>query len=374
MITYFAAPERYSDVEVDEQMHSVASHQLIKSLMQVVQGFFVVLNDKRQIVAINHSFLSHLGIDKCDDVFGLRLGETVDCIHANVMEGKCGTSKFCGSCGAAISMVTALRKHKTSEKICTIRTKTRGKQENLYFKVKSIPVDIEEKQYILIFLDDITYNQKMAELENLFFHDVYNKVSGIINGCEILKYQYSDNSEIVNIIYNLTNQLVSEIEFQKRLVAGDMYNIEMERDYIKLKEIYTSLKHVFMNHDVSRDKNLIFPSDIEQLTFFSDSSIIIRVLTNMIKNAFEASDFGEQVVVDHEIKDEVITFRVWNKKKIADNIVDLIFKRNVTTKKENGHGFGTFSMKVLGEDMLGGKVYFETSEETGTTFYFEINI
>jgi sensor histidine kinase regulating citrate/malate metabolism len=48
-----------------------------------------------------------------------------------------------------------------------------------------------------------------------------------------------------------------------------------------------------------------------------------------------------------------------------------MFKRSFTTKGI-GRGLGTYSMKLLGEKYLKGKVGFESSKQNGTTFYIEI--
>jgi sensor histidine kinase regulating citrate/malate metabolism len=45
-----------------------------------------------------------------------------------------------------------------------------------------------------------------------------------------------------------------------------------------------------------------------------------------------------------------------------------IFQRSFTTKGELGRGVGTYSMRLLGGQYLGGHVHFTTSEEEGTEF------
>ncbi len=45
-----------------------------------------------------------------------------------------------------------------------------------------------------------------------------------------------------------------------------------------------------------------------------------------------------------------------------------LFKRSFSTKAP-GRGWGTYSMKLLTEKYLGGKIEFTSTEEDGTTFY-----
>jgi sensor histidine kinase regulating citrate/malate metabolism len=72
--------------------------------------------------------------------------------------------------------------------------------------------------------------------------------------------------------------------------------------------------------------------------------------------------------VDYE--NNFVTFNVWNHKEIPEKMRLRIFQRNYTTKEGEGHGQGTYAMKVFGENFLGGRVEFETSDKSGTVFRF----
>jgi sensor histidine kinase regulating citrate/malate metabolism len=75
-----------------------------------------------------------------------------------------------------------------------------------------------------------------------------------------------------------------------------------------------------------------------------------------------------------EIADGVLFFHVWNDGEIQAQYVNRIFQRNFSTKSQDGRGIGTFSIKLFGEKILGGKVYFTTSAEKGTQFTFALPI
>ncbi|MCP4457600.1 MAG: sensor histidine kinase, partial [Cytophagales bacterium] len=60
-----------------------------------------------------------------------------------------------------------------------------------------------------------------------------------------------------------------------------------------------------------------------------------------------------------------------NDKYIKPEVQNQLFKRSFSTKGA-GRGFGTYSMKLLGEKYLNGKVWFESTIKDGTTFYIEI--
>jgi sensor histidine kinase regulating citrate/malate metabolism len=97
---------------------------------------------------------------------------------------------------------------------------------------------------------------------------------------------------------------------------------------------------------------------------------LLRVLGNMVTNALEASGPGDAVKVWLEPVEGGLVFLVWNKQAIPADIARRVFQRNFSTKAELGRGLGTYSMKLFGEELLGGQVDFTTSESDGTTFRF----
>ena len=102
--------------------------------------------------------------------------------------------------------------------------------------------------------------------------------------------------------------------------------------------------------------------------FQADLSLLLRVLSNMITNALEATAEAGVVRVRAERTDNGLSFSVWNEGTIAADVALRVFQRNFSTKGGAGRGIGTYSMKLFGEKILGGKVSFTTSPEAGTTF------
>lgn len=91
-------------------------------------------------------------------------------------------------------------------------------------------------------------------------------------------------------------------------------------------------------------------------------------MTNMIINALEASENGDTIKVWFDFDNNWICFNVWNRQDIPKIIEKRIFQRNFSTKGTMGRGWGTYSMKLLGEKGLNGKVDFTSSIKNGTTF------
>ena len=115
METYFASPQKADPFEIEQMADRVINDRILSSILEIVDGCLAVLNEHRQILALNKNILDMLGIDDAEKALGLRPGEALHCVHANKHPGGCGTTEFCSSCGAAIAIVTSLSKIRRSK-------------------------------------------------------------------------------------------------------------------------------------------------------------------------------------------------------------------------------------------------------------------
>jgi len=120
MDTYFPPPQRVSDEELAIEIDIVSKNPVMSGLLHSISGMLAVLDEHRQIVALNDSFLQMLNIDDPKEVLGLRHGEVLQCIHADKEPGGCGSTKSCSSCGAAIAIVSSLEHNKPVERFCAL--------------------------------------------------------------------------------------------------------------------------------------------------------------------------------------------------------------------------------------------------------------
>jgi signal transduction histidine kinase len=325
-----------------------------------------VVNEFRQVVALNDSFLKMLGIDNPSESLGLRPGEILNCIYAKDEPAGCGTTRYCSTCGAAIAMVASIETGKPREEICALSAKANRSDVEMVLSVKSECIDIEGRRFILLFLQDITLQMHRAALERPFFHDL-NNMLGILTGATELLAMDS-NSELVDIIQKASIRLKREIDIQRFLLQGESTDYKIVLQKISTKEIIEELKTFFSSHPLCVKRKIEFPGNYPDISFSTDVTLLIRVLSNMIINALEAIDENGVVKVMLEKLYESLRFSVWNDGEIPPGVAVRVFQRNFSTKGEDGRGTGTYSMKLLGEKILKGKVTFFSSAEEGTTF------
>ena len=87
----------------------------------------------------------------------------------------------------------------------------------------------------------------------------------------------------------------------------------------------------------------------------------------------EAAYPNEVIKISVYQEDSKAKIEVCNKRLIPQDNIRRIFHRSFSTKGEN-RGLGTYSVKLLAEKYLKGKVSVVSTEETGTIFTLELPI
>lgn len=365
--TYFAPAQKADKEMLDSEINLVSNNPITDCLMHTISGLFAVLNEQRQIVALNKTMLEQIGVDDDTLALGLRPGEALNCIHAHEEPHGCGTTKYCSSCGAAIAIVASLKNDSPEERTCAATITQNGQELDICFKVRSVPVTIENHRFLLLFMQDITNQQAWATLERTFFHDLNNILTGVIGTTELLglNEQTRGCSEKLS---PMLRRLQNEIDLHKTLSSSKETSYEPSLQNISLLTVEEELKNQFSNHPAATGKSLDITPAVKDQEIYSDYSLLMRILTNMLTNAFEASELGNSVKFWIEQDKNHTTFHVWNSRFIPANIQLRIFQRHFSTKIGEGRGIGTFSMKLFGEKFLKGKVNFTSSEQEGTLF------
>ena len=368
--TFYASPTRTTPTNLTAEIELINDNPVVTGLLHSVIGLLAVLDENRQIVALNDSLIKILGIADCSEALGLRPGEALHCIHANDSPAGCGTTKYCSTCGAAIAIVSSQEHNGPMERICALTVERNGQQMDLSLSVKSHPVTISKTRFLLLFLQDITQQQQRAALERTFFHDINNLLSMLSGASELLLSK--EPSSLAEIIHQAALRLNKEVAVQRCLMDSEFCEYKPSWYAYSVDHILDEISTFFMTHPVAEKKTLEFTTGQIDQTIKTDICLISRILGNMITNALEATEEGSVVKVWAEQEKDGVTFCVWNAQSIPKPIADRIFQRNFSTKGQDGRGVGTFSMKLLGEKILGGKVTFQSTAEDGTLFMFSI--
>lgn len=140
--------------------------------------------------------------------------------------------------------------------------------------------------------------------------------------------------------------------------------------FVERITILKDVSELYQNHETNDRNEIRIDSQSDSVIITTDVTILRRIIGNMVKNALEASLPGSPVRLSCHYADGKIRFSVNNENYMEKDIQLQLFQRSFSTKGFD-RGTGTYSMKLLGEKYLKGKVGFDTSRESGTTFYIE---
>ncbi len=371
--THFASPERLPREALERDVRLVTEHAVVASLLATVKGLVAVLNEHRQILGVNDALIERLGINDAAEVIGLRPGEAIKCAHAAEMAAGCGTGKYCATCGAAIAIMATLDSGAPEEQKCLLTVGDNGNASDMCLRVCASRMTVEGQTFVLLFLQDITAEEWRAALERAFFHDIGNIIMGLQGAsAKLVSAKEPQRSEMAARVRALSQRLSHEVAIQRSLASKDQGEFQLWRDRTPVQRIIEEVRALFTTHPAATAKTLAIREPLPDVLVYTDISLAVRVLTNMVANAFEATDRGGDVQLWAEQEGDAMVFHVWNQKAIPEAVALRVFQRHFTTKKGAGRGIGTFAMKLIGEKLLGGKVGFTTSEVEGTVFRFAL--
>ena len=366
--TEYAPAQRSSLDEIQEQSVLFSKPNYLKEFSDALPNIFLALNSHRQIVFTNHAILDLLGKKRPEEVYGLRPGEALNCIHAYETDGGCGTTEFCRTCGAVNAILAAIN-GKKDIKECRITTRD---GESLDLRICAAPFT-DKQEFISFVVEDISHEKRRRVLERIFFHDVLNTAGGIQGLAELLKEEgdIQEAEELLGMIETAANTLIEEINTQRSLSAAETGDLIVEPEEIHVNELLKEVSDLYENHEASQDRHIVIQSDKKDTVFTTDLTLVRRVLSNMLKNALEAISTGETVTIGGGRRENSVQLWVHNQGLMPRASQLQVFQRSFSTKG-TGRGLGTYSIKLLTERYLKGTAFFTSTEEDGTTFYISL--
>lgn len=368
---WYDSHERLSDEEVTKQAETFFSTPLLRRILDSVPLVVVALNVYRQLVFGNKAFKEIALHPDIRRLLGLRFGESLGCIHADAAEEGCGASPFCRNCGAANAILKALQGASDTQE-CRLTRSVGGEEESLDLQALFEPLRFNGQDYLLGVVLDIAHEKRLQVMERLFYHDTLNTVSAIDGLVSLIEGQCAqDAGEPISLLRLACSQLSEEIQAQKDLRAAEDGALQVTPLVINSRQFLEQIQRLLCRFQVGVGKILKVAEDSPTFILSTDATLLRRILTNMIKNAFEASKPGEIVTVGCRETTDAYEFYVANPAPLPLTAQRQLFKRSFSTKGA-GRGLGTYSMKLLGERYLGGRVGFCSSESHGAEFFIAL--
>lgn len=370
LTTEFAPAARADADAIAADHRLIAASPVLVTVLDALPDPILVLNPERQIVFGNRAAAELAGYLGCASMLGMRPGELLACRAALASVAGCGTSEVCRTCGAVQAILEAADGARSTQE-CRINREPGAGPDALDFRVTASPFRLDDREFVLFVAKDIADEKRRQVLERVFFHDILNTAGGISSMAAMLAVGDLTLDEVKADLAAASEALVQEIRSQRILLAAEVNALATEPAALRSASLLAGVVHTFRNHEVARDRRLVIADSSVDCPLVSDEALLSRVLGNLVKNALEASRPGGTVTLACHADDATVTFTCHNLGTIPRRVQLQIFQRSFSTKGPS-RGIGTYSIKLLAERYLGGRVSFTSDAATGTTFRVEL--
>lgn len=365
--TLFAPAERAEPGAIQIQHQALAADPVIKAVLDCFPEPAMILNQQRQIVFANDKLAILLSRPRTS-LLGLRLGEALNCIHGPDEPAGCGTTLFCRACGAANAMVNSQSSSLPDVQECRIQRAVDGRIVALDLRVWATPLTVAGGSFMVVALHDTTDEKRRQVLERIFFHDLLNTAGALSLLLEALPQLPAEEMvEVSQRARRLIVELSEEIQSQRDLAAAERGDLTVRPEAVDAGELLRRICAPYERRATLERQRLVIQESAKPVVLESDARLLSRVLSNLIKNALEASGPGQTVSVSVDGGDTP-TFYVHNESAMPEEVQTQIFQRSFSTKEGTGRGVGTYSVQLLTESYLEGTVEFRSTAAEGTTF------
>jgi hypothetical protein len=372
--SHFAPALRSTAEEILKKNELVASQKLFNEIFGAMGGMSAVIDSNRQIIYANNDFLALLGLKTIEPILGMRPGEAVSCIHAGDISSGCGSAVACTYCGAVNAILDSQKTGLKSTKETRISTIVDDKLKSWDLNITSSPITLDGNVYYIFSIQDISNEKRRSSLERIFFHDLLNSAGGLNGLLTILKDGTApeETPELISLSEEASRDILEEIMIHRQIRAAENGDLKVKIEQVNSIELLDSSVGKISSHEVGKEKHVIIDGNSAYIDFETDRILFQRIIINLLKNALEATQKAGSVVAGVEDKADKIRFWVKNDEVIPREVQAQLFQRSFSTKGES-RGIGTYSIKLLTENYLKGKVSFVSNETEGTIFSIELN-
>jgi hypothetical protein len=371
--TFFALAGRAQPSDLQKEIAACLDSPVARVVLDSLDGLVMVLNQHRQVLAGNAELLQALAQEGEPGPLGRRPGEILGCVHVAEGPDGCGTSKACSQCGAALAILaTQAGENGSAVGECLLSMRKHGEWQAGEFHVQARSIDLAGHPCVVLVLHDISAQKRKEAMEGLFFHDVLNLLQGLRGWSETLQEQIGDPRRAAEKIVRLSERITHQVMQQRIIQLAEHGQLQVRVRKIGASGILEELGEACRHHGSSNGRQFGVEPPEGDPQLETDPDLLLRVLLNMGVNALEAVPDNGRVAAGFRVETGLPTFFVWNEGSIPETIALSIFQRSFSTKGDKGRGLGTYAMKLLGENHLGGRVGFRSSREEGTTFFLHL--
>lgn len=213
------------------------------------------------------------------------------------------------------------------------------------------------------------------EMARQIAHEIKNPLTPMKLSVQHLKRSFEEQSQDwEKLIPRMCNTLIDQIDALSAIASEFSNFARLPQPVIEKVNVIEKARSIADLYSESGNTTIsLITHNNDELNVMADKEQILRILTNLVKNAIQAIPAGKEGLVEVEILNYSSTVII----KVSDNGTGIpedlqknLFVPNFTTKT-SGMGLGLAIVKNMITEM-GGQIRFVTRPGQGTTFFVEL--
>lgn len=336
-----------------------------ENILATIDDAVVVLDENMDVVKMNDAFLKLVNKD-FDDDYPLNFGEFVKQFDKD--------NHLYKDLAEAMKLESGFTNMQIEIDI--------GEGKKKVFEVTATPLLNSERNLLIVIHDITIYKRLEKEREDIIgfvTHELRNPLSTLALSNEIMKDAIKEND--VKMISQLVGRFENNVKRMNKIIADLYESIKVTAGHFILEmsefnfgemvqEAISSISILqsSFNIDITGNANFLI---------VADRSRLIQVIVNFLTNAIKYSNGNTEIALSISHDDHSVTVGVKDKGLgISKENLPYVFERFFRikkTRKIEGIGLGLHLCKQIIRAHK-GKIWAESEENKGSTFYFSIPI
>ena len=239
--------------------------------------------------------------------------------------------------------------------------------EEIYTLVAAYNSMIDELEESAVKLAASEREQAWREMAKQVAHEIKNPLTPMRLSVQSFERNFDKNDpEIEDKVAEYSTTLINQIDTMSSIAEAFSNFAKMPAQQ---SEMLNVPKIVKLALDIFNENYIQFSSEKEEILAKFDRTQLIRVITNLVKNAIQAMEGQENpriMVSIHEEEENVCVIISDNGTGISEENLEKVFEPKFTTKS-SGMGLGLAMVKNIVET-YNGSITFTSKQGKGTTF------
>ena len=370
----------------------------LKTVVDRISDGFIVLNEEYQVIDFNQTiattFKDIVTINRYDSLL-------------SILEGTSLSKEY----DKVISLIKSVKESKSS---ISVDKHIQEQNFDKHFKIEVTPI-ILNNNYLgtIVLFKDITENikhleaieekhaimmeqERLASLGQLIGGIAHNlntpimSIAGAVEGLKDLVNEYEESLGDVNITIEDHREIAEEMRVWLDKIKPYTSYMSDVISAVKgqARHFNQTIMLTFTVEELVRRIELLMKYELiryncalktfikvnRNTEIYGDINSLVQILDNIIINAIQAYESKRGTIeLTIEGNEDSILFAIKDYAKgIPESIKGRLLKEMVTTKGKDGTGLGMYMSYSTIRGLFGGKMWFESEEGKGTTFFIQL--